>query len=575
MPTPLSLRDALRATSRPEAHLSILTKGLLLIAGPLVLQLLLLGVLFTEQRHAVEAERRELRSREVLQQASTIEGMVLEQTAAMRGAVLAGALLPNEARTASDTTVLAQVEALRVLVRDSGPQRQRADSLRDATREFEDWIRSQHARIVAGRIAEATQRIRAGEGNALLGRVRDDVSALLTEEARVVEARRASLEEARASERRTLVIVLATGTVAAGLVAWLFARGIGTRLAAVSRNAERLARGQPLEAPLAGSDEIAALDDVLYDAGYQLDERRAAETHYKAELERRATDLARVNRELSQTARDNEMFVYSVSHDLRSPLVNLQGFSRELTRSCDELRVALADAPVPAEVRERTLGIVDRDVAESIRYIRTAVTRAAGIIDALLRLSRAGRVEYHVRPVELATTVATVLDAMRTTIAERGARVEVRPLGTIYGDPTAVEQIVANLLHNALSYLDVSREGRIEIGMIDRVPPTAVGPPPGAWEEGCDIMYVRDNGSGIPESHMPKIFVAFQRLQPAKVQGEGIGLALVRRMVERHHGAIWVESAEGRGSTFYVALPAEARARAFEAVEDAAAVGAS
>ena len=132
----------------------------------------------------------------------------------------------------------------------------------------------------------------------------------------------------------------------------------------------------------------------------------------------------------------------------------------ELTRSCDELRVALADAPVPAEVRERTLGIVDRDVAESIRYIRTAVTRAAGIIDALLRLSRAGRVEYHVRPVELATTVATVLDAMRTTIAERGARVEVRPLGTIYGDPTAVEQIVANLLHNALSYLDASREGR-------------------------------------------------------------------------------------------------------------------
>ena len=116
MPTPLSLRDALRATSRPEAHLSILTKGLLLIAGPLVLQLLLLGVLFTEQRHAVEAERRELRSREVLQQASAIEGMVLEQTAAMRGAVLAGALLPNEARTASDTTVLAQVEALRVLV---------------------------------------------------------------------------------------------------------------------------------------------------------------------------------------------------------------------------------------------------------------------------------------------------------------------------------------------------------------------------------------------------------------------------------------------------------------------------
>src|SRR5205823_6400983 len=115
----------------------------------------------------------------------------------------------------------------------------------------------------------------------------------------------------------------------------------------------------------------------------------------------RTAELEAVNRELSRQTRENETFVYSVSHDLRSPLVNLQGFSRELTLSAGELRELLGRPGVPDEVRQRALAVLDGDVAESTRFILSAVSRLAAIIDALLRLSRAGRLEYRLQPIDV------------------------------------------------------------------------------------------------------------------------------------------------------------------------------
>src|SRR5205814_1651313 len=126
------------------------------------------------------------------------------------------------------------------------------------------------------------------------------------------------------------------------------------------------------------------------------DHLRAAhlkERVYQEALERRAAELMRANRDLEQKNQEIEMFVYSVSHDLRSPLVNLQGFSRELDLARVELQ-RLFKGGLSAQERERARVIAERDVGESIRYIQTAVTRLSSIIDALLRLSRAGRVEY-------------------------------------------------------------------------------------------------------------------------------------------------------------------------------------
>src|SRR6202007_1792993 len=116
-----------------------------------------------------------------------------------------------------------------------------------------------------------------------------------------------------------------------------------------------------------------------------------------------------------------------------------------------------------------------------------------------------------------------------------------------WGDPQALEQLFANLVGNAVNYLDPQRPGRIEVGRSDG---------PGDDATGLRTYYVKDNGVGIPAAQQAKVFLAFQRLHPEAAPGEGIGLALVRRVAERHGGKVWLASAAGEGSTFFVTLPA-------------------
>jgi signal transduction histidine kinase len=192
--------------------------------------------------------------------------------------------------------------------------------------------------------------------------------------------------------------------------------------------------------------------------------------------------------------------------------------------------------------------MIQVDMGESIKFIQTAVTRLSSIIDALLRLSRAGRVEYRYQMVEVRPIIDRVVAALRGTIDERNASVIIGELSQVWGDPTAVEQVFANLIGNAVNYLDKSRPGVIEIFVVDHDPsmtPSQV------------VFAVRDNGLGISEQYRSKIFNAFQRLHGDVAKGEGVGLALVQRMVERHGGRVWFESQAGVGTTFFVAFPGD------------------
>jgi signal transduction histidine kinase len=260
----------------------------------------------------------------------------------------------------------------------------------------------------------------------------------------------------------------------------------------------------------------------------------------------RTAELAERNLQLMQKTEENEMFVYSVSHDLRSPLVNLEGFSEELRLAVDALQALLEDERIPADLRARTGEVFEVGVRESVAFVRTAVGRLGRIIDALLRLSRAGRVVYQPQVLDVATIARRVVDAMRRTAEERRATVTLGALPPALGDPVAVEQVFANLLANALNYLDPTRPGRVEIGALAE----AESPP------GARVYFVRDNGVGIPVAYHSKLFQALQRLHPDKAPGEGIGLAIVRRVLERMGGTIRVESAPGAGSTFSFTLPA-------------------
>jgi PAS domain S-box-containing protein len=272
-------------------------------------------------------------------------------------------------------------------------------------------------------------------------------------------------------------------------------------------------------------------------------ERKAAMERIEAltaELQRRVAELGATNRELMQKTSENESFVYSVSHDLRAPLVNLQGFSQELTLSQQELEKLLSDERVPADLRAQCLALLNGDIAESVGFIRNAVQHLGNIVDGLLRLSRVGRVEYRLREVDTSAVVADILASLHTTIQESGARVQVGPLPVIRADRNALGQIFANLIGNALKSFDADRPGVIEISATTDEPP---------------VFAVADNGIGIARDHHSKIFQVFQHVHPVKGRaGEGMGLAIVRRIVERHNGRIWFESTPDVGTTFRFSL---------------------
>jgi len=283
-------------------------------------------------------------------------------------------------------------------------------------------------------------------------------------------------------------------------------------------------------------------------------ERKCAELQIKqlnTDLALQLNQLERVNDDLAHKNQENETFVYSVSHDLRSPLVNLQGFSKELALVAEEVREIISSSGLDDQPRERGIELIDENMSRAISFIQTSVIRLSNIIDALLRLSRAGRVEYQAQHVVVQPIITRVVESMGSTFYNQGATPIIGTLPPAWGDPTAIEQVFANLVDNALKYLDPNRPGKVEIGCLD--PADDADPTLAATA----TYYVKDNGLGIPEEATQKIFLAFKRAHPDVAPGEGMGLAIVRRMVERHGGSIWVESTPGVGSTFYVKLPTE------------------
>lgn len=275
-----------------------------------------------------------------------------------------------------------------------------------------------------------------------------------------------------------------------------------------------------------------------------ISERKAHEQRIERltqELEGRVVELATTNRELEQKSAENESFVYSVSHDLRSPLVNLQGFSHELALSSAALEALLARPDVPDDIRQQAQTLIRGELAESIRYIHDAVRHLGRIIDGLLRLSRVGRVEYESEDVDVNVVVSEILAAMHTSVLSSGGQVIVRPLPDVKGDRNAIGQIFANVVGNALKSFDQSREGCIEIFATGDTPP---------------VFAVRDNGIGIPLEYQSRLFQVFQQVHSSQLRGEGMGLAIVRRIIERHGGRIWFESSPGEGTTFFFTLEA-------------------
>lgn len=266
------------------------------------------------------------------------------------------------------------------------------------------------------------------------------------------------------------------------------------------------------------------LEAANRELSYQIRERQQAEERIRqmnAELEQRTEELRRSNRETQARNAEIEQFIYTVSHDLKSPLVTVQGFAGLLER----------------DVRE---GRTDR-LAEFTQQIKSGVAQMAELIDDLSNLSRVGRIMRPPEPVDFSDLARKVVRLHQHEIEERRIQVEVQEdLPTIHVDKERIADVIEIVVSNAIRYGSTGESPRIAIG---------------GQVTGDEVwFFVRDNGPGIPERYHKRIFELFEHLE-TNAEGTGVGLTIVRRAMEVHGGRVWVESSPGQGTTFWLAFP--------------------
>ena len=267
-------------------------------------------------------------------------------------------------------------------------------------------------------------------------------------------------------------------------------------------------------------------------------ERKQAEMAlYKArdELELRVQERTE---ELKVANKEVRRFAYIVSHDLKAPLVNLKGFAAELRFVLSDIQPIL-DHLLPSldQEQQQTLKFaLEEDVPEALGFIESSVTRMNNLINALLKLSRLGYREFVFEELDMQALVHTTLDSLAHQIEQQKIIVKVEALPMLLADRVSMEQIMSNILSNAVLYLEPNRQGQIKVS--------------GKREANETIFYIQDNGRGIAKSEMHKVFEPFRRIGQSTVPGEGMGLAYVQTLVRRHNGRIWCESEVDVGTLF-------------------------
>jgi signal transduction histidine kinase len=275
---------------------------------------------------------------------------------------------------------------------------------------------------------------------------------------------------------------------------------------------------------------LTALSDIT--ARTQAEEAlQAAHDELEQRVLERTTALASAYDEIRR-------FADVVAHDLRAPLITVQGFTRELARACEVLQ-ALLPTVLPslddAQGAVVTLAMED-DIPEALGFIHAGVAHMDRLLEAMFSLSRMGQRPFYFEKLDMETIVQQCLQTLAYQVRERQVSVTVGPLPQVHADALALTQIVSHLLSNAINALVPGRPGELRIT-------AAVGPETTAF-------HIQDNGRGIAADDIPKVFEVFRRLGPQETPGAGMGLAYVRTLVRRHGGTVVCQSTLGAGTTF-------------------------
>ncbi len=255
------------------------------------------------------------------------------------------------------------------------------------------------------------------------------------------------------------------------------------------------------------------------------------------------TAVRKAQRMLAAKNKELERIVYVASHDLRSPLVNVDGYGRELEFALTEIiEILECGEPVSARLEPKLRELLP-DMMESLRHIRGSSKQMDGLLKGLLKLSRSGRAALTIGPLDMPAVLGQVASSFQYQFREAGAELRLGELPPCLGDAMQAGQVFSNLIGNALKYRAPERPCVVSVsGFIDG---------------DAAVYVVEDNGRGVPPEHQEKIFDLFHRIDPAGTEGEGLGLTIVRQILGRLGGEIRVESAPGEGSRFIVTLPAE------------------
>jgi len=315
-------------------------------------------------------------------------------------------------------------------------------------------------------------------------------------------------------------LVLAVSMLAAYLLSAVLQRAITQPILALAETARAvsLRRDYSVRAPAAGRDEVGVLTGAF---NQMLDELQRYATGLEQLVAERTKELAAGNAALLAANSELDAFAYSVSHDLRAPLRSIDGFSQVLLE----------------DYAER----LDEAGRGSLNRVRAASQRMGMLIDDLLKLARVTRAEMRTEAVDVSAMAQDIAAELQRATPARQVEFAIAPGLLAQGDARLLRVALENLLWNSWKYTAKAARPRIEVG----------------WVEGNGerAFMVRDNGAGFDMQYADKLFGVFQRLHSAaEFEGTGVGLATVRRIINRHGGRIWAEGAVDQGATFYFTL---------------------
>ncbi len=259
--------------------------------------------------------------------------------------------------------------------------------------------------------------------------------------------------------------------------------------------------------------------------------------------ERKRSEILRKKFTLRLEEKNHELenILHIASHDMRTPLVNIKGFSGELENSFDEISKLLKNNQNKNPITDKIQQIYDDDITDYLGFIKSSVDKMNSLLNALLRLARLGNSALKYEQINMTDMINEITNSMKYQIQDKNIELNIGNLPDCKGDKEQLSQVFSNLISNAIKYID-KEKGHIKIN--------------GGFLGNETLYCVKDNGSGIEKNDLEKVFQIFWRTPADNSKySEGLGLAIVRRIVDRHHGRVWAESTKGEGSSFYVLLP--------------------